>query len=191
MRTNDKFVRAADETDLLSLCSLMAGGRLFGMDTRTIREVLGKGRMEPVPLAPFYVSGVIAYRGEVVTAVSLRSLLGIPPAEGLSCVLVLGSDETEERFGLMVDSVGGVVVVDRKRMAANPSTLDESSRMLFRGAFRTDDGLLMQLDPEGLNPSRLAASGLFRQDLRASRLPTEAMPQVDEPRMPGETPCEL
>jgi purine-binding chemotaxis protein CheW len=155
-----------DAADVLSLCSLMAGGRLFGIDTRTIREVLGKGSLNRVPLAPLYVGGVIAYRGEVVTAVSLRALLGLEPAEGKSCVLVLDGDVNEERFGLMVDSVGGVVKVSRRLAAANPSTLDEASKALFIGAFRTDEGLLVQLNPDRLKPSRLAETGLFGQPPR-------------------------
>jgi len=161
-----KLVADGEAVEMLSLCSLMAGGRLFGIDTRTIREVLGKGRLNRVPLAPAYIGGVIAYRGEVVTAVSLRALLGDAPLDGQSCVLVLDGDEAEERFGLMVDSVGGVVMVNRKSVAANPPTLDDTSRALFSGAFRTDDGLLVQLDPERLRPSRLAETGLFGANAR-------------------------
>ena len=161
-----KIVGIAEGEDVMSMCSLMSGGRLFGIDTRTIREVLGKGELNRVPLAPAYVGGVIAYRGEVVTAVSLRALLGLAPAEGKSCVLVLDGDVHEERFGLMVDGVGGVVMVSRRQAAANPSTLDEASKALFSGAFRTDEGLLVQLNPERLKPSRLAETGLFGQPTR-------------------------
>jgi purine-binding chemotaxis protein CheW len=157
-----------DAQELLSLCSLKAAGKLFGIDTRMIGEVLGSAaRLNRVPLAPAYVGGVLAYRGEVVTAVSLRVLLGDAAVDGPSCVLVLDGDENEERFGLLVDSVGGVVMVERGMMAANPSTLDEASRALFSGAFRTEEGLLVQLDPERLKPSRLAESRLFGHAPRA------------------------
>ena len=148
--------------EMLSLCSLMAGGRLFGIDTRTIREVLGRGRLNRVPLAPEYVGGVIAYRGEVVTAINLRALIGGTAVDvSQSCVLVLDGDEVEERFGLMVDSVGGVVMVNPRTISANPSTLDEVSRTLFLGSYRTDSGLLVQLNPDRLKPMRLAEMGLF------------------------------
>ena len=156
-----KIVGVGDGADGLSVCSLMSGGRLFGIDTRLIREVLGNAQMNRVPLAPAYVGGVIACRGEVVTAVSLRALLGQPKADLHGCVLVLDGDEQEERFGLIVDSVGGVVMVDATTLCANPSTLDEASRVLFSGAFRTAEGLLVQLDPERLRPSRIAETGLF------------------------------
>ena len=150
------------------MCSLMSGGRLFGIDTRAIREVLGNAQMNRVPLAPAYVGGVIAYRGEVVTAISLRALLGQPGTDGHGCVLVLDGDENEERFGLIVDSVGGVVIVEWAMMSTNPSTLDEASRALFSGAFRTSEGLMVQLDPERLRPTRIAETGLFGQSQRAT-----------------------
>ena len=63
-----KLVGVAEGEDVMSMCSLMSGGRLFGIDTRMIREVLGHAQMNRVPLSPAYVGGVIAYRGEVVTA---------------------------------------------------------------------------------------------------------------------------
>ena len=165
-----KVVAIGEGEDGLSMCSLMSGGRLFGIDTRTIREVLGSAQMNRVPLAPAYVGGVIAYRGEVVTAISLRALLGQPRAERHGCVLVLDGDENEERFGLIVDSVGGVVMVERATMSTNPSTLDEASRALFSGAFRTPEGLMVQLDPERLRPTRIAETGLFGQSQRVAAM---------------------
>ena len=114
----------------------------------------------------------------MVTAVSLRALLGIRAGESQSCVLVLDGDATEERFGLVVDSVGGVVMVDRASMSENPSTLDETSRALFSGAFRTEEGLLVQLDPERLKPSRVAESGLFVNGARNARVIAESPGRV-------------
>ncbi len=153
---------AMDETEMLSMCSLDAGGRMFGIDTRSIREVLGHRGVQRVPLAPVWIGGVVPYRGDVLTAVSLRSLLGMAPSAADSCVLVLDGDEEGERFGLMVDGVGGVVTVERRLHAGNPPTLDNVGKALFQGSFRLAGGLLVQLDPERLRPGRLAATGLFQ-----------------------------
>jgi len=70
--------------------------------------------------------------------------------------------DEEEPYGLMVDSVGGVVMLRPSAFTANPSTLDEVDKALYSGAFRLDKGLLIQIDPERLRPSRLAATDLFR-----------------------------
>ena len=154
---------AADDADVVAMCSLEAGDGLFGIDTRRIREVLGKRQWQRVPLAPSYVGGMVPYRGEVLTIVSFRALLGLAPSGEESCLLVLDGDEEGERFGLDVDRVGGVVMLERGCFEPNPATLDAVSQALFLGAYRMKTGLLVQLDPERLRPSRLAATGLFGQ----------------------------
>jgi purine-binding chemotaxis protein CheW len=151
----------ASVADVVSLCSLRAGTRMFGIDTRQIREVMGRTTPQRVPLAPEFIAGVVPYRGEVLTTVSLRALLGMERWEGVNCVLVLDDEEDEERFGLMVDGVGGVVTMDPGALEANPSALDARSEALFDGAYRMKEGLMVRLEPRQLRPSRLAESGLF------------------------------
>jgi purine-binding chemotaxis protein CheW len=161
LETGELLSPADEPGTFSSLCSLVIGGRLFGIDTRMIREVLGSGRVNRVPLAPAFIGGVMAYRGEVVTVVSLRALLGLADSTEQGCVLVLEPGDNDECFGLTVDRVGGVVTVQQKTMAANPSTLDDASRVHFSGSFRTEEGLLVKLNPVHLHPAHLAASGLF------------------------------
>ena len=151
-------VSLPDQEDL-ALCWLTVDGRLFGIDTRQIREVLGPRTVQTVPLAPPCLAGVLAYRGEVLTAVSLRCLLGLPPSAQKGCVLVL--DPGGDPFGLLVDRVGGVVEVKASTLAANPPTLDARSRTLFLGAFRVPQGLVVQLDAGRLRPEQLAETGLL------------------------------
>ena len=114
-----------------------------------------------VPLAPRFIAGVVPYHGEVLTTVSLRALLGAPERTGKNCILVFDGEENEERFGLMVDSVGGVVAMEADALQANPGGLDARSQELFDGTLRTDSGLMVHLDPQRLMPSHLAASEMF------------------------------
>jgi purine-binding chemotaxis protein CheW len=155
-------VEVREEDDVVSLCSLCVGGESFGIDTRKIREVLGRRDLQRVPLAPSFIGGVVPYRGEVLTTINFRALLGMGEHMGTSCVLVLDA-EGAERFGLVVDSVGGVVTVSRKRLEANPSTLEARCKLLFDGAYKMETGLMVQLDPQRLRPSRLAETAIFRQ----------------------------
>jgi purine-binding chemotaxis protein CheW len=157
----------AAESDMVMMCSFHAGAGLFGIDTRQIREVLGAMVSEPVPLAPGYIDGVVAYRGEVLTTLSFRALLGLERRTEASCVLVLDDEQNDEQFGLVVDNVGGVVMTRRSEFEANPSTLDERSMDLFDGTCRTESGLMVRLDPGRLRPARLAATGLFGKAKRA------------------------
>ncbi len=143
----------------LQLCSVRAGDGLFGIDTRKIREVLGDAHPQRVPLAPQCIAGVMAYRGEMLTVVGLRSLLGLAEREGRNRVLVLEDDEVGEPFGLLVDEVGGVVSVAEGAMESNPATLGEREMALLNGVTKTPAGLMARLEAARLRPSEAARGG--------------------------------
>ncbi|MDR3775159.1 MAG: chemotaxis protein CheW [Terracidiphilus sp.] len=138
---------------LAEMCSVRLGKTLFGVPITHILEIVGGARPQPVPLAPSYVGGLIHYRGDVLTTVSLRQLLDLPPRDGPQDILVLES--SGGCFGLLVDSVGEVLTVSSADFEPNPSILDERRRALFVGAYKLKDSLLVMLDPERLDPMRL------------------------------------
>jgi len=141
---------------LVEMCSVRVGQTLFGIPITHILEIVGSARPQPVPLAPVFVGGLVHYRGDVLTTVSLRQLLGLPPKEGPQDILVLES--TSGCFGLLVDSVGEVLTVSSADYEPNPSILDERRRALFAGAYKLKDSLMVMLDPERLEPMRLGAT---------------------------------
>lgn len=148
-----------DASPLLEMCSVRVGQTLFGIPIRHILEIVGGATPQWVPLAPEFVGGLVHYRGDVLTTVSLRQLLGLPArssTEGPQDILVLESEGG--CFGLLVDSVGEVLTVSLSDHEPNPSVLDERRRALFAGAYKLKEGLLVMLDPERLDPLRLGAA---------------------------------
>jgi purine-binding chemotaxis protein CheW len=141
---------------MVEMCSVRVAQTLFGVPITHILEIVGSARPQPVPLAPPFVGGLVHYRGDVLTTVSLRQLLGLPPKDGTQDILVLES--SGGCFGLLVDSVGEVLTVSSADHEPNPSILDERRRMLFAGAYKLKDSLLVMLDPEQLDPMRLSAT---------------------------------
>jgi len=106
-------------------------------------------------LAPDFVGGLVHYRGDVLTTVSLRQLLNLPLLDRPQDILVLES--SGGCFGVLVDSVGEVLTLSAADYEPNPSTLDDNRKMLFTGAYKLKDRLLVLLDPERLDPSRISA----------------------------------
>lgn len=150
---------------MLEMCSVRVGQTLFGLPITHILEIVGDTRPQAVPLAPEFVGGLIHYRGDVLTTVSLRQLLGMPlqpnsdnkkRKDGHHDILVLES--SGGCFGLLVDSVGEVLTVSSADHEPNPSILDARRRALFAGAYKLKEGLLVVLDPERLDPMRLASA---------------------------------
>ncbi len=148
-RRRKKVVAAQSE-----VCSVRLADGLFGIPITHILEIVGGTRPQPVPLAPSFVGGLVHYRGDVLTTVSLRRLFGLPAREGPHDMLVV--DGAGGCFGLLVDSVGEVLTLSSEDFEANPSTIDERRRMHFAGAYKLKNELMVMLDPERLDPMRLS-----------------------------------
>jgi purine-binding chemotaxis protein CheW len=142
---------AATQTEV---CSVRVGESLFGIPIAHILEIVGGTRPRPVPQAPGFVGGLVHYRGDVLTTVSLRSLLDMPAREGQQDMLVVES--AGGCFGVLVDSVCQVLTASSADLEPNPSTINERRRILFAGAYKLEDGLMVMLDPDRLDPMLLA-----------------------------------
>ena len=153
MSSNRKDKAAAS---LVEVCSVRLGQTLFGVPIQHILEIVGTTRPQPVPLAPGFVGGLVHYRGDVLTTVSLRQLLAMPPKEGTQDILVM--EGAGGYFGLLVDSVGEVLTVSPTDYEPNPSILDEQRRVYLAGAYKLKDCLLVMLDPEKVDPVRLGVA---------------------------------
>lgn len=141
---------------MIEMCSVRVGSTLFGVPITHILEIVGNTRPHPVPLAPDFVGGLVHYRGDVLTTVSLRQLLDLPAMTDRQDIMVL--ENGGGCFGLLVDSVGEVLTISESDREPNPSILEPRRRELFAGACKLPQGLLVMLDPELLDPMRLGAS---------------------------------
>jgi purine-binding chemotaxis protein CheW len=56
---------------------------------------------------------------------------------------------------LLVDAVGEVLTLSSADHEPNPSTLDQRRKILFAGAYKLENRLLVVLDPDRLDPLQL------------------------------------
>lgn len=148
------FLQTVAQDAPIEMCSVRVGQTLYGIPVTSILEILGKPAKQAVPLAPGYIGGLVHYRGEVLTTVSLRSLLAMPAHDATEDILVF--EGADGYFGLLVDEVGEVMTVLHTDFEVNPSTLDDRRKALFAGTYKLSNALLVMLDPERLDPVRLA-----------------------------------
>lgn len=155
MNDSEKLRKARSRSDVLEVCSFRIGSAIFGILIRHILEILAKVDPQPVPLAPEFVGGLVHYRGDVLTGVSLRRMLDLPEADGSKAVLILEGPEAS--FGVFVDSVGEVLSLQGADYEPNPPNLSEKKKSLFQGAYKLRNGLLVLLAAEQLDPARLVS----------------------------------
>lgn len=118
----------------------------LGIPVMAVQEVLVAMRIARVPLAPDAIAGFLNLRGQIVTAVDLRTTLHLPPREAEADVMNVVVSHEGELFAFMVDEVGDVVSVASDTIEPTPATLDRRWRTACTGIVRRDRGLLLVMN---------------------------------------------
>jgi purine-binding chemotaxis protein CheW len=132
------------------LSTFRIGGYLFGVDVSLVQEIVRLQAMTPVPRSGPEIAGLINLRGEVLTAIDVRSRLGLPPLRTDRDPINVVVRVNEEPVSLLVDEIGGVVEVSNVTFEATPSTVEAGVRPLILGAYTLPDQLLLALDARKL-----------------------------------------
>lgn len=74
-----------------------------------VGEVLPIPEMSPVPMAPEWVAGIVSVRGEVVPVIDTARRLLARSANSEGRLVLISTGTADERAGLLVDGVVGLV----------------------------------------------------------------------------------
>lgn len=128
--------------------TLSVAGQLCGLPVRSVRDVLEPQAITRVPLARPEIAGSLNLRGNIVTAISLRRCLGLPPAPpGAPCMSIV-AEQGAELYALLVDQVCEVLALPTAGIEPVLPTLPPAWRRLSIGVHRSADRLLVVLDLE-------------------------------------------
>ena len=129
--------------------TIIIAGQKFGIPILQVQDVLGEQSVTKIPLAPSEVAGSLNLRGRIVTAINVRSHLGIErcdtPAENLKNMSVV-VEHNNELYSLIIDRVGDVLTLQSDNFESAPATLDATWRDISSGIYRLKDELLLILD---------------------------------------------
>ncbi|OYW58310.1 MAG: chemotaxis protein CheW [Rhizobiales bacterium 17-65-6] len=121
-------------------------GQLFGVPIEIVHEVFTPDRITRVPMAPAEIEGVLNLRGRIVTMVNMRRLLGLSSTG--EAKTAVGIERFGEAFGLIIDEVGEVLVLEGAKREANPANLDPRWAELIVGVHRLANELMLVLNVE-------------------------------------------
>jgi len=124
----------------------MIGGQLFGLAIERVQDVFMPERLTRVPLASADVAGVLNLRGRIVTAIDMRSRLGLPKRDDDRPAMAVGVDLRGESYGLLIDSIGEVLKLPDDSREENPVNLDSRMARISAGVHRLDGHLMVVLD---------------------------------------------
>jgi len=136
------------QTSNLQFSTFFVGGLFFGIDVRSVQEVLCFQPMTRVPQAPDVIEGLINLRGQIVTAIDMRRRLGLPVRSGDESPMNMVVRTADGAVSLLVDEIGDVLDVDSATWEKPPENLDSEAREIIRGVYKMKDRLLLVLDTE-------------------------------------------
>ena len=132
--------------------SFSLGSEVFGMDIRTVREIIQHGSITPVPLMPDFVRGIINLRGAVVPVIDLHARFGRPAANigKKSCIIIFDASRQGERaeIGLLVDAVSEVVEIPADQIEPVPDFGTSVRREFMRGIGKLQGRFIVLLEPD-------------------------------------------
>ena len=124
----------------------MIGEQLFGLPISRVQDVFIPERLTRVPLASPEIAGVLNLRGRIVTAVDMRSRLGLPPRSDERPPMAIGIECNGESYGLLIDDVGEVLKLGDGTREVNPVNLDQRLARISSGVHRLEGQLLVILN---------------------------------------------
>ncbi len=156
--TNNPNTSPTTSTQLTQYTTFYCGSCLLGLDISYVQEINRNFELTRVPLGHACVRGVMNLRGEVVTMLDLRILMGFPKGEpsGRNRNLVINCEG--ETFGLWVDAVADILSIDPKHMTSPPSNLAITEAKLIRGVYQAESALVMLIDPREILAASLGGS---------------------------------
>jgi len=124
--------------------------QLLGLPIGRVHDVFVVSEMTKVPLAQAEIAGLLNLRGRVVTAVSLRSRLGLEDDGRTERRMAVGLENQGEAYGLLVDEVGEVLKLDPDEMQPNPVHMDRRWVNLSQGVHQLQGELMIVLDVDAV-----------------------------------------
>ena len=137
-------------TNTPQIATFRVSNLLLGVNIDVVQEINRQLDVTEVPHAPDTVLGVINLRGEVVTVVDIRTLLGMEKQEisdSCRCVVIHSQDEL---IGVLVDSVADILSVPHNEIEPAPANIDGVEGRFFQGVYALGDGVVVLLDVEQL-----------------------------------------
>lgn len=123
-------------------------GEPYCVSISLVREIIYVPSITKVPNVPSWVEGIIDLRGKIVRIVNFRKWLGLKYANVTPKSRILILDSADGIFGLLVESVSDVFVVDKDIVRDIPSILSNETEVGYiKSLVLNNDDISIEIEP--------------------------------------------
>lgn len=134
----------------LTLGCFEVGGRTFGMDVTSIREIVCWRPVMPLPGSPRLIEGVIDFRGTMIPVVDLGRVLGQGPTGETRRARIIITQIGELVVGLIVQEATAVLTVEASDLSRPSDLTSPTCSEITRAIVRQPGGdpiVVLSLEP--------------------------------------------
>lgn len=145
----------------INVLTFRMGDEQYAASVRDISEVVQiSNEIVPVPGTPEQVIGVMNLRGNVITVLDLRQVVGLAADKDTSRPIVVATIDGHT-VGLMVDEVSTVTEIEADDTEEPPNLGRANEEGLVKRLIHRDDALYLLIDLNflPLNDAQLAVNG--------------------------------
>lgn len=119
----------------------------FGVEIRTVQEIIRMANITEIPRAPPYVKGIINLRGQIIVVISLNAIMGMQSRELDASSRIIVGDIDGNVMGFIVDSVSEVIRLPSKNIETTPTMITNRIKTeYFKGVGKVDNRMLIILN---------------------------------------------
>ncbi|MCA9441218.1 MAG: chemotaxis protein CheW [Candidatus Omnitrophica bacterium] len=134
----------------LHLATFYANGEFFGIRVERVQEIILAQERTPVPKSDRIIRGLVNLRGQIVTAIDLRRVLGLPDLDDDQDHVNLILNFADGVDSLQVDEIGDVMEVSEQKIEPPPPSMTGIDKRFVEGVCKLDGKLLLILDVDRL-----------------------------------------
>lgn len=117
----------------LELLVFSLGEERYGIETVHVLEVVPLRGLTPVPCVPDFVAGVVHHRGRILPVLDLGRFVGFGARASAETGRVVSLEVGVMTFGILADSVAGIVQASAEELAPPPLRDEAGGRTFLRG----------------------------------------------------------
>lgn len=136
------------EPERVSYLGFHLGSEVYGLPLERLCEVARVPKVRRLPGAPPAVAGLVNVRGEILCALDVRAILGLPHEPQTGPTFLIALRGFGYPIGLVVDSVADIFALTADDIHPPPAEWPAERAACFTGAAQVSAGLMGLLDLE-------------------------------------------
>jgi purine-binding chemotaxis protein CheW len=142
----DRDAEPREEHERVAYLGFYLGSEVYGLPLEQLREVSRVRHLRRVPGAPAGVAGLVNLRGEILCALDVRAILGLPAEGSAESPFLVALRGSGDPLGLVVDSIADIYSISPSDIEAPLATWPAERAACFIGTARVAAGLMGLLD---------------------------------------------